>query len=86
MVAGLAPNPLRNNKGWDRSQPSLQCYHELRRKNDILLLIYSNVTDEIQEKKSQRPNLLLPAKANQFLRIWLGNVRDQDNRGEISDS
>src|SRR5271165_1379095 len=47
----------------------------LQKNNKLLLLIYSDVNINIEEKENQRRNLLLPEKADQPLRLRLVQTR-----------
>src|SRR5208337_5133698 len=72
-----SPDPLPTKTTKAGIAPSLRCdvKTDFAEKKNLLLLIYSDVNTDIEEKENQRRNLLLPEKADQPLRLRLVQTR-----------
>src|SRR5271157_652393 len=69
------PLPTKTTKAGIAPSPRCDVKTDFAEKNKLLLLIYSDVNTDIEEKNNQRRNLLLPEKADQPLRLRLVQTR-----------
>src|SRR5271166_3749878 len=69
-----SPDPLSTKTTKAGIAPSPRCdvKTDFAEKKKLLLLIYSDVSTDIEEKENQRPSLLLPEKADQPIWLRLG--------------